>query len=168
MAGAGKTLLAGQMHGRDRELVFEIPCESRSVEVDAITAGEWTKLVRVRPGQAGFRTKGEIDTFEDNKSLEGVIHVVDFGYVTPRDPVVRDTLISKDGIDTVEKLRARNLRLEIEDLKVLLTDIRRLQSKHGTPKRLVIAANKVDLFASDRQKALNHYHPDGTGSSVVF
>ncbi len=162
-AGAGKTMLAGQMHGRARELVFEIPGESRSVEVDAITAGQWTKLVRVLPGHTGFRTHGEIETFEDNRSLEGVIHVVDFGYVAPRDPVARDTLVSKYGIDTVEKLRARNLRLEVEDLKVLLSDIRRLHSKHENPSWLAIAVNKVDLFAADRQKALNHYHPDGTG-----
>ena len=162
-AGAGKTMLAGQMHGRARELVYELPGESRDVEVAAITAGQWTKLVRVLPGQPGHRSKGELEAFYQNENLEGVIHVVDFGYVMPRDLVVKDTLINRDGVDTVDKLRARNLKLEIEYLKVLLSDIRRLQDTHGRPKWLVIAANKVDLFAADRQAALNHYHPEGTG-----
>lgn len=162
-AGVGKTILAAQMHGSARDLAFEIPDESRSVEVAAITAGAWTKLVRILPGQEGFRAAGAISTFQNNAGLEGVIHLVDYGYVAPRNPASARALIQNDGLDTIAKLRERNLRLEIEDLRVVLSDIRKLQKQHSRPKWLAVAVNKVDLFAGDRQAALDHYHPLGSG-----
>lgn len=160
-AGAGKSVLAAQMHGRARDLAFEIPGESTQVEVDAIQLGDWTKLVRVLPGQSGSRTAGEIQTFQQNKSLDGVIHVVDFGYVAPRDPVIAQSMIDDDKIDTIEKLRSRNLRLEAEDLKVLLADINKLNDSCKRPRWLIIAVNKIDLFMAERNEALKHYHPNG-------
>lgn len=160
----GKTLLAAQMHGRARDLAYELPSESRNVEVDAITLGDWTKLVRVLPGQTGYRTHGEIEAFENNDSLEGVIHLVDFGYVQPRDPVVGEALIKNDGLDTIEKLQAANLTTELQTLAALLTDIRKAHVKFGMPKWLVVAVNKVDLFADRRDDALRFYHPNGGGA----
>lgn len=161
-AGAGKTLLTSQMHGRARELGMDQPLESLDVEVSAVSAGSWSKLVRVLPGQDGYRSKGAIESFQDNNQLEGAIHVVDFGYQAPRDSVVANALINTDGLTTIEKLRQRNLRLELEDLRVFLSDIRRMWSTYTKPKWIVVAVNKVDLFADDREAALAHYHPAGT------
>lgn len=155
-------MLAAQMHGRARDLAFDVPGESTQVEVDAIQLGDWAKLVRVLPGQSGSRTAGEIATFQQNNSLDGVIHVVDFGYVSPRDPVIAQVMIKNDQIDTVEKLRERNMRLEIEDLKVLLSDMKKLCLTSSRPKWLIIAVNKIDLFMTERGSALEHYHPNGT------
>lgn len=87
---------------------------------------------------------------------------MDFGYVAPRDSVLIKTLINTDGLTTIEKLRQRNLRLELEDLRVFLSDIRRMWSTCSKPKWIVIAVNKVDLFANERDDALAHYHPAGT------
>lgn len=162
-AGTGKTLLAAQMHGRARELFFDLPKESTNVEVEAITPGKWSKLVRVLPGQTSVRAKGEIEVFEGNDSLEGVIHVVDFGFTSPRDDASIATLIKTDQIDTLEKLRAYNLQAELSALGDLFVDIRRLQTKHKKPKWLVIAVNKIDLYCNERNNALNHYHPYGNG-----
>lgn len=163
-AGVGKTLLTAQMHGRARELAFDLPLESLNVEVAAVSAGSWTKLVRVLPGQDGYRSKGAIESFQDNDQLEGAIHLVDFGYQAPRDSVLANALINTDGLTTIEKLRQRNLRLELEDLRVFLTDVRRMWSTHAKPKWVVIAVNKVDLFADEREAALAHYHPAGTSA----
>jgi hypothetical protein len=163
-AGAGKTILAAQMHGAARELGFEIPGESRTVEVSAVTAGAWTKLVRVLPGQEGFRTAGAVEACQGNAELEGVIHVVDFGYVAPRDSVAINDLIKAGGFDTIAKLREQNLRTELEDLRVILSDVRRLHGTTSRPKWLAIVINKVDLFANERDAALGYYHPEGSGA----
>lgn len=163
-AGAGKTHLAAQMHGRARDLGFEEPAESRTVEVEAITAGAWAKLVRVLPGQDAFRTAGSIEVFRDNASLEGVIHVVDFGFAAPRDPVLVKALIESDKLSTIAALRRRNLDRELEDLRVVLADIRKLLATDKRPKWLVIAVNKIDLFVDQRDAALEHYHPRGEGA----
>lgn len=163
-SGAGKSTLAGQMHGRARDLFFNEPEESIKVEVEAITLGEWTKLVRILPGQAGRRTHGEIEAFDDNPSLEGVIHVVDFGYVMPRDAGQREALLQVEGLNTIEKLREHNLRHEVEDLQGLLTNLRRSRVKNKAPKWLMIAVNKFDLFCNRTSEALDFYHPAGSGS----
>lgn len=159
-SNAGKTMLVAQMHGKARDLAFEPPIESRTVEVEAIPLDVWTKLVRVLPGQRGRRTQGEIDAFENNAELEAVIHVVDYGYVAPRDHVAATALVNS-GISTVSDLVVYNLNDEVVALYELLANIRRAISKNKCPRRLIVAVNKVDLFPAHRDKALEFYHPAG-------
>lgn len=160
-SGAGKTNLANQMHGRARDVNYQSPGESKSVEVADIQAGKWAKLVRVLPGQDGYRTKGVIDTFQTNEGLEGVIHLVDYGYAKPRNPTLCSSMI-KDGVSTVELLRNSNLKKELQALTVMLSDVRRMHSEKKRPQWVVIAVNKIDLYPDDRNEALEYYHPDGT------
>jgi len=163
LGGVGKTILASQMHGRARDLNYELPPESQVVEVEAITAGHWTKLVRIIPGQGLKRTKGEIANLRDNEGLEGVIHVVDFGYKMPRSDAGRATLLTVDQVDTVEKLRQRNLEDELSELQGMLRTLKQLYVDKTRPKWLIIAVNKVDLFPDQRAAALSYYHPNGDG-----
>lgn len=159
-ANVGKTLLIKQMTGEARELDFSCP-KSLSVETQAVTLGEWTKLTRVLPGQIGVRDIGEIDAFYNNKSLEGVIHVVDFGYTLPRELASSENLFLSKNIKTIEELRKKNLANEIQTLKDTLSTIRKSIAKNSRPKWLIIAVNKVDLFFDDRISALDFYHPGG-------
>ena len=162
-AGVGKTMLAGQLHGRARALAFTAPGESTDVEVEVLEAGSWAKLVRVLPGQDGYRAGGAVEAFTQSEKLEGVIHVVDYGFSKPRDSVVAASLVREDRLETIDDLRARNLQIEINQLRVLLSDIRRSLTLNGCPKWIIIAVNKVDLFADARDEALEYYHPSGTG-----
>lgn len=162
-SAVGKSYLAFQLHGKARELFFEAPKESIQVEVEALTIGEWTQLVRVLPGQQARRVSAEIESIDNNGDLQGVIHVVDFGYVAPRDPAQAHALVNSDGIDTTEKLRQHNLRVELRELTMLINSLMKARENHGGPKWLVIAVNKVDLFSRNRDEALSYYHPDGTG-----
>ncbi|QDZ06992.1 hypothetical protein FPZ24_05450 [Sphingomonas panacisoli] len=161
-AGAGKTVLAAQMHGRARDLAFELPQESRAVEPEVFDAGTWAKLVRVLPGQDGFRSEGAIEAFTFSDSLEGVIHVVDWGFVAPRDPAIALARINDDDLDTIEKLREANLAFELRQLDILLNDLRRSFHRAFRPKWLVVAVNKVDLFSDRRNESLAYYHPSGS------
>jgi len=161
-SGAGKTNLANQMHGRARDFNYQLPGESKFVEVANIQAGNWAKLVRVLPGQDGFRTKGAINTFQENDTLEGVIHLVDYGYNKPRDIMQGSEMIKRDRILSIKQLRENNLKKELQALIVMLNDVRKLFSEKKRPKWIVIAVNKVDLYPNERNDALEYYHPDGT------
>lgn len=164
-ANAGKTILLHQMHGAARELTFVAPNESTKAEVAAVTFPTSSHLVRVLPGQDGFRTKDELKSFLDNPSLKGIIHVTDFGFVHPRDETQSNQLIEVDRLQTVEALRKHNLNLEILALENVLHSIRlaRQQNENTAPKWLLIALNKTDLFPQKMNEALAHYHPSGSG-----
>lgn len=163
-SAAGKSFLVAQLHGRARELFFEDPKESLKVEVEALTIGEWARLVRVLPGQPGRRVVGEMESIDTNRDLQGVIHVVDFGYVSPRDPAQAKSLLLRDGLDTIDKLREHNLKGEIRDLTLLIGSILKARSNFNRPNWLAIIVNKVDLFPHLLDETLAYYHPDGTGA----
>jgi hypothetical protein len=161
-AGVGKSVLADVMEGRARDLRYELPGESMGTETSAIAFGVRTRLVRVLPGQDARRAVAVDETFSRNESLQGIIHVVDYGYTAVRSAVASDQLV-RDGIDTISKLRARNLKREIVDLAELASDIRRALLRN--PKRrlwLAIVINKIDLFPDQRELAKLYYHPDGS------
>lgn len=160
---AGKTILSGQMHGKARALYYDNPGASFKVETDAIKLGEWTRLVRVLPGQVSLRASGELEAFSANDSLEGVVHVVNWGFSSPRDPAVQASLVGRDGIRTIDQLREYNKTVELEALRADLDNIRRLHHAHRRPKWMIIAVNKVDLFPGELDKALLYYHKEGVG-----
>jgi hypothetical protein len=133
------------------------------VETDALTALEITRLTRVLPGQSGYRAHGETEAFFDNEDLEGVVHVVDYGYSVPRDSVVARKLV-RDGYDTFERIRALNLESEMNSFRELLANFGRHIRVHGGPKWLIVAVNKIDLYPEKIDSALDYYHFDGTGA----
>lgn len=159
----GKSVLVSQLHGEAQNLYYELPKESRNVEVAAVTLGEWTKLIRTLPGQSSaIRTHGINEAFDNNKNLEGIIHVVDFGYTLPRDSTIALSLVQNAKIDTIEKLRNYNLNNEIDEIQNLIISIERSLVKQNCPNWLIIAVNKIDLFKNDLNESLLFYHPDGT------
>ncbi|MEY4911903.1 MAG: hypothetical protein RL761_1566 [Pseudomonadota bacterium] len=160
-SAVGKSMLAAQMHGRARDLAFRPPSVSRHVEVEAVTLEQWSKLLRVLPGQAIYSAVGEMQHMLNNDSLEGIIHVVDYGFTLPRDPAIAATLLEIDDLDTIEKLRQKNLRDEVERIKLLFNDLRRMHKQNQAPQWVVIVVNKIDLFPDQEAQALRHYHPAG-------
>lgn len=161
--GVGKSVLVSQMHGKARDLYYELPLQSREIEIEAVTLGEWTKLIRILPGQSSLvRASGLNEAFGKNPDLEGIIHVVDFGFTLPRDPVISEALIQEKKADTLEKLREYNFRNEVDEIKALLVSIERSHAANKTPRWLVIAVNKSDLFKDHQGDALAYYHPAGT------
>lgn len=158
----GKTVLVNQVQGDGRNWEYKLPNISTSTETDAVKFGNWTKLIRTLPGQDNkTRITGINRSFDDNLNLLGVIHTVDFGYTIPRDATICESLIKESKIDTIQKLRDYNLLIEIEELKKIITTIEINHVKQGTPKWLIIAVNKVDLFSDKLDEALSFYHPSG-------
>ncbi len=163
-AGVGKSQLVNHFNGNARELRYSLPSESMRVEVDALKFGAKSKLVRTLPGQVARRTQEEIKIFEDDPELDGVVFLVDYGYVAPRGDAISAAMLRRDGLDTVEKLRDHNLKAELSDFDVLKSLIIKKREKHGFPSWLVIAVNKVDLYQHRLLDALDYYHPSGGGA----
>lgn len=162
--GAGKSVLASHYHGEANNLDWQLPATSNDVEVKPIAIGDWTKIVSVIPGQdTAERTQAIDEVFNKNEALEGIIHVVDWGYTAVRDETVRKVMMTTKGIDTIQKLRDHNLQLELQDFKDLLVDVKRSIRKKKGPKWIVIAVNKVDLYESTIDDAKNYYHPECGG-----
>lgn len=158
----GKSILVAQMHGEARSLYYTPPTATDRVEVEAITLGDWTKIIRTLPGQSSqIRSEGINEAFDKNKDLNGVIHVVDFGYTTPRDSSTSAALIKDHNIGTIENLREYNLRAENFEINRIASIIEQSITRQGTPKWVLIAVNKVDIYPNSLDEALAYYHPLG-------
>lgn len=159
-AGAGKSVLMSTYHGEANQLDWREPGISVKTEVKPIGIGEWTKIVHVVPGQDTFEKTEALDrAFSRTKDLKGVIHVVDWGYTTLRDPAVRAAMVNS-GIKTIDDLRAFSLKKELEEFKDVCSQIRRSVALKRGPKWLVIAVNKADLYLDRLDQAQAYYHLD--------
>lgn len=159
----GKSVLVAQLHGAARDLHYRLPPSSRQVDIEAIQIGEWTQLFRVLPGQSSnSRTLGEMEAFYNNNELEGVIYVTDYGYTTPRDSTIAETLITDDGITSIDLLREYNLKNELKDIASACQSIRQFHSITKKKIWFAIAVNKCDLFPNDINTAKLYYSVNGT------
>lgn len=158
--GAGKSVLSSHYHGEANSLDWKLPDTSRDVEIKPITIGEWTKIVSVIPGQDNAERAKALDTaLNRSESLDGIIHVVDWGYTAIRDDSVKKSMVDDKGLDTVDKVRDHNLKLEFRDFERLLDSVKLSIRNERGPKWLVIAVNKVDLYESTLDAAKQYYHP---------
>lgn len=163
----GKSVMAAYLYGETNNLSWDLPTTSTDVEATALTFNEnWAKLVRVIPGQKIHnRYSGIEEAFSKHEALEGIIYVVDWGFTDERDPTVKERkikgLAGTDKFDSIEKIRAENLKDEIEDFKLMCHEIERAFTKKNPPKWLLIIANKADLFFDKLDEVQTYYHPEG-------
>lgn len=158
-AGAGKSVLAAKYHGEANSHNWKLPETSADTEIKSISVGDWNKIVHVVPGQESLNRSKALDkALNKQDSLQGIIHVVDWGYTAVRDETIRATMI-ENGIDSIEKFREKNLDLELDDFKLLIDKIITSNSGGRGPKWLVIAVNKIDLFMENLSAAKKYYHP---------
>lgn len=159
-AGVGKSILASHYHGEANTQDWNEPGTSQDVEIKPITIGDWTKVVAVIPGQSGQERVRALDVaLNKTDGLDGVIHVVDWGFTAIREPAVKLEMIESRGIDSIDKLRAHNLALELKDFELMLEKLAMSISNGRGPKWLVIAVNKVDLFEKSLLEAERYYNP---------
>ncbi|WP_265435632.1 hypothetical protein [Aeromonas media] len=159
--GAGKSVLAAHYHGEANNLDWTLPDTSSDVEIKPIAIGEWTKIVSVVPGQNNSERAKALDlALNDNDSLDGIIHVVDWGYTAVRDDSIKKSMIEHRGLDTIDKVRTHNLELEVEEFKKIIESIKISKMNSRGPKWIAIAINKVDLYETDIKNAAQYYHPD--------
>jgi hypothetical protein len=160
LAGAGKSVLASHYSGEASSLGWALPNTSNDVEIKPITIGAWTKIVSVVPGQDNAERARVLDyALNQSDSLEGIIHVVDWGYTTLRDDSVRKSMVDVRKIDTVDKFREHNLQRELREFEELLGNVKQSIRNGRGPKWIVIAVSKIDLYESTLDDAQQYYHP---------
>lgn len=159
-AGVGKSVLASHYHGEANSQDWNEPGTSQDVEIKPITIGDWTKIVAVVPGQNNQERARALDeALNKTDDLDGVIHVVDWGFTSIREPAVKMDMIENNGIDTIDKIRNHNLALELSDFESMLEKLSMSISNGRGPKWLVIAVNKVDLFEKNLLESERYYNP---------
>lgn len=156
----GKTILHSHLN-REPKIDYKVPETSTNIETKAIKLSDWTKIVRVLPGQGIHeRAIGLDEVFHKNKKLEGVIYIVDWGCSVVKDRVIKEKFLTEDKILTIEALRNQNLKSELEDFNDIMTKIRDSKSLGGGPKWILIIVNKVDLFFDKLDIAEKYYYTD--------
>ncbi|RYG35970.1 MAG: hypothetical protein EON93_05785 [Burkholderiales bacterium] len=156
----GKSLFVSALDHTNREFDFTPPGVSTGVETAVFNVGPWARIVRTIPGQQSKeRADGLNNAIIHNPNLMGVIHVVDWGYTWERVPELRERLVKEDGVDTIQKLRERNLQLEIADYTSILEIVRQTWAKFKRPKWVFVAVNKADLFPEKMTEAQRYYSP---------
>lgn len=159
-SGVGKSVLAAHYHGEANSLDWNIPNTSTKAEIKPITIGQWTKIVSVIPGQQTAERERALDlALGSDNLLNGVIHVVDWGFTSIRDEIIKKTMVS-DGLDTIDKVRKHNLDLELKEFHQTLERIKTSICNQRGPKWLVIALTKIDLYESSIDEAKQYYHPE--------
>jgi hypothetical protein len=169
LSGAGKTVLHDCLTGRAFEPDYA-PLRAPSVEADKGTIRAKRKRLALTtvPGQAASTTRAEVleKVFDPKKPVDGVVHVVSNGFIEFRDPTAREALVTRGGLNSLEKFRKRQLSEELSHLKEICTFVRRCQHKSQKPRWLIVAVTKADLFLSKMEKAKARYSPAGSGGFV--
>ena len=105
----------------------------------------------VVPGDnAATRLNALEEVFHDHP-VDGVIHVVANGHASPRRSGGSGSLLHPD--------REELLAAELEDWVITAHRIAAMAVKRDSPIWLIIAVNKIDLYPTDVDKALDYYSP---------
>lgn len=163
-AGAGKSVLRDRLLDIVAKRNWEDPGFSTKVETHAIRVGEWHKIVRVIPGQEErSHHDGMKEAFSSHDDLEGVIHVVDWGFTLVRNATIQKKMIDEDKIATLKQLRELNMKAEVDYFRMVCKRV--AEYAHTRNKRLwlLLAATKADLYLDELGAAQRYYHPELNG-----
>lgn len=162
-AGAGKSVLLDFLKGEGFKQGYKPPKPSQSVEKGKVRKSNKQMAISVLPGDnQNPRLQGINEIFLDKKAVDGVIHVVCNGFIDVRDPTAREVLINDQKIDTIEKFRQVQLSEELKDLDETCKVLRQSIQKHRTPKWMLIAVTKIDLFYDTLDVVRAYYSPNGS------
>jgi energy-coupling factor transporter ATP-binding protein EcfA2 len=161
MPGVGKSVLVDHLTGVAYKQGYS-PDVVRSFDVEKskLKSGHSKRIaLSVIPGQdSPQRTDGLEGVLQGKKPIDGIMHVVCNGYTTIRDLGAREYLVKNKGLDTVEKFRKDQFQNEIDDFMVTAEAIRRYFNRHDNKPWMVLAVDKLDLFASDAELMAAHLH----------
>ncbi|MCS3402520.1 hypothetical protein NYE92_07230 [Pantoea sp. B566] len=164
MAGAGKSYLFESLVQEYKGKKMKRPGQSVKGEDHFLYLGNglMPKKITIIPGQnMAVSTELQKEKIDKNDNLQGVIHVMDFGYNTPRDTFTVNNYEAK-GIYTFEALREYNLTSEINYLSDLIDRFEKLIVK---PKWFCLVLAKTDLYKSS--DAIKFYQSNNKFNEIL-
>ncbi|HGV9253472.1 TPA: hypothetical protein ACNOIS_000936 [Klebsiella oxytoca] len=153
LPGSGKSYLFAALNQelRDKKMKRPGPSIKGEDEILFLGNGFLPKKITIIPGQKMAVSFSLMDKVINNKKLQGLMHILDYGYNVPRDKYSHENLKSM-GIATFNQLQENNLNEELDYLEDIVD--RLIQLEHR-PNWFCLILNKVDLYkASD---AIKHY-----------
>lgn len=164
----GKSVLLHYLNEEGYKKNYRPPNESKAAEKSAVKIGEKKAILTTVPGQDSNPRVQVTNDFLNSSPLDGIIHVVSYGFSSPRHKLEKETLILK-GYKTVEDLRNAQLKYELEDLRKTCNFIRESIIKHKKPIWMIIVVAKVDLYFDKINDAEKYYSPyiDNEFSSIL-
>jgi GTPase SAR1 family protein len=163
MAGVGKTVLFDHVSGKAFNRGYLPPLESNVPEAEKLKYNRKRFTLTVVQGQESPQRDDTLQkAFASKRQIDGVIHVVCNGFTALRDSESQ-AILAEGGLDTLSKFRELQLKAEIDDFHETAEEIRRSVRRHRNRPWLVIAVDKIDLYASneDRLLAKKHYASEG-------
>lgn len=160
--GVGKTVLLDHLAGGGAKPGYRPPEESQKEEKGALTQNKKRLRMVTVPGQkSGPRYEAINRMMSDVETVDGIVHVVAYGFATVRNQTAREMLVQDHGIKTIEDYRKAQNNVELEDLRQTCELIRRSHQRHHRPSWLLVAVAKVDLYQNELDAARVEYSPLG-------
>lgn len=162
--GVGKSVLFDYLRRKADARGYKPPPPSESVETAKIKAPGIRVSLSVIPGDnSSPRREALLDLFSPDDPVHGVIHVVADGFTELRGEYSPDVVAEVGRLDTVEKFRKHQKRLELEDLNETCEAIRAAIRRSKEPSWMIVAVTKIDLYYSEMAEARDYYAPKSKG-----
>jgi hypothetical protein len=158
MQGAGKTVLLDHLTGKAQGKDYKKPRQSQALERGALKSARRRIRVSVVPGQNAEPRHVALDElFRGKKPVQGVIHVVSYGYASIRNEDAARAMVKELKLSTLAKYAKYQMERELEDLEQTCEAIRASHRKHHAPRWLLVAVDKIDLYHDRLSKAREYY-----------
>jgi hypothetical protein len=158
MQGAGKTVLLDHLTGKALGKDYKKPPQSQMLERGRVKSRGKRIRVSVVPGQNAEPRHLALDQlFHGRKPVQGVVHVVSYGYASTRNEDAASAMVKDLKLSTLAKYAKYQMERELEDLKQTCEAIRASHRRHHAPGWLLLAVDKIDLYHDRLSKARQYY-----------
>lgn len=158
MQGAGKTVLLDHLTGKAQGKDYKKPRQSQSLERGIVRSAGRRIRVSVVPGQNAEPRYVALDQlFHGKKPVQGVVHVVSYGYASTRNEDEAKAMVKELKLSTLAKYAKYQMERELEDLEQTCEAVRASRRKHYAPAWLLVAVDKIDLYRDRLSKAREYY-----------
>lgn len=158
MQGAGKTVLLDHLTGKAQGKDYKKPRQSQALERGIVKSPGRRIRVAVVPGQNAEPRYVALDQlFHGRQPVQGVVHVVSYGYASTRNEDEAKAMVKELKLSTLAKYAKYQMERELEDLEQTCEAIRASHRKHHAPGWLLLAVDKIDLYHDRLSKAREYY-----------
>jgi hypothetical protein len=158
MQGAGKTVLLDHLTGKALGKEYKNPRQSQMLERGLVKSPGRRIRVSVVPGQDAEPRHVALDQlFHGKKPVQGVVHVVSYGYASTRNEDGARAMVKDLKLSTLAKYAKYQMAKELEDLDQTCEAIRASHRRHHAPGWLLVAVDKIDLYHDRVSKAREYY-----------
>lgn len=158
MQGVGKTVLLDHLTGKAQRKDYKKPRQSQALERGIVKSAGRRIRVSVVPGQNAEPRYLALDQlFHGKNPVQGVVHVVSYGYASIRNEDSARAMVKDLRLNTLAKYAKYQMERELEDLEQTCEAIRASHRKHHAPGWLLVAVDKIDLYHDRLPKAREYY-----------